>query len=130
MSDGEEAKPNDDEIILKLDDNKAASERLGDDTQTESTNLLAGLDTQVDNQIDLLSLQKDTQNSNLVDFSTVCCCCSDIYCLINTMLYVHFPLCFLQSHQIGLKVQGKSFCSLLYSTANSSLHFPCLAVAC
>ena len=71
MSDGEEAKPNDDEIILKLDDNKAASDLLGDDTQTESTNLLAGLDTQVDNQIDLLSLQKDTQNSNLVDFSTV-----------------------------------------------------------
>ena len=71
VSDGEEAKPNDDEIILKLDDNKAASERLGDDTQTESTNLLAGLDTQVDNQIDLLSLQKDTQNRNLVDFSTV-----------------------------------------------------------
>ena len=60
MSDGEEAKPNDDEIILKLDDNKAASDLLGDDTQTESTNLLAGLDTQVDNQIDLLSLQKDT----------------------------------------------------------------------
>ena len=71
VSDGEEAKPNDDEIILKLDDNKAASDLLGDDTQTESTNLLAGLDTQVDNQIDLLSLQKDTQNRNLVDFSTV-----------------------------------------------------------
>ena len=60
VSDGEEAKPNDDEIILKLDDNKAASDLLGDDTQTESTNLLAGLDTQVDNQIDRLSLQKDT----------------------------------------------------------------------
>jgi hypothetical protein len=60
VSDGEEAKPNDDEIILKLDDNKALSDLLGDDTQTESTNLLAGLDTQVDNQIDRLSLQKDT----------------------------------------------------------------------
>jgi hypothetical protein len=53
VSDGEEAKPND-------DDNKALSDLLGDDTQTESTNLLAGLDTQVDNQIDRLSLQKDT----------------------------------------------------------------------
>ena len=68
MSDGEEAKPNDDVIILKLDDNEAASDLLGDDTQTESTNLLAGLNTQVDNQMDLLGLQKDNKNSNLVDF--------------------------------------------------------------
>eukprot|EP00090_Calanus_glacialis_P006070 TRINITY_DN14768_c0_g1_i1.p1 TRINITY_DN14768_c0_g1~~TRINITY_DN14768_c0_g1_i1.p1 ORF type:complete len:286 (-),score=99.29 TRINITY_DN14768_c0_g1_i1:61-918(-) len=68
VSDGEEAKPNDDEIILKLDDNEAASDLLGDDTQTESTNLLAGLNTQVDDPMDLLGLQKDNKNSNLVDF--------------------------------------------------------------
>ena len=68
VSDGEEAKPNDDEIILKLDDNEAASDLVGDDTQTESTNLLAGLNTQVDDPMDLLGLQKDNKNSNLVDF--------------------------------------------------------------
>ena len=56
-------------IILKLDnDNEAASDLLGDGTQTESTNLLADLYTQVDNQMDLHGLQKDNQNSNLVDF--------------------------------------------------------------
>ena len=69
VSDGEEAKPNDDEIILKLDnDNEAASDLLGDGTQTESRNLLADLYTQVDNQMDLLGLQEDNKNSNLVDF--------------------------------------------------------------
>jgi hypothetical protein len=68
VSDGEEAKPNDDENILKLDDNEAASDLLCDDTQTESTNLLAGLNTQVDNQMDLVDLQEDKQNSNLVDY--------------------------------------------------------------
>ena len=55
VSDGEEAKPYDDEIILKLDDNEVASDLLGDDTQTESTNLLAGLNTQVDDQMDRLA---------------------------------------------------------------------------
>ena len=74
MSDGEEAKPNDDENILKLDNNEAESDLLVGVTQTESTNLLAGLDTQVDNQMDLLSLQgegkisQDNQKMNLVDF--------------------------------------------------------------
>jgi hypothetical protein len=63
VSDGEEANPNDDEIILNLDDNKAASDLLGYDTQTESTKPLAGLATQVDNLMDLLGLQKE----NLVD---------------------------------------------------------------
>ena len=70
VSDGEEAKPNDDENILKLDNNEAESDLLVGVTQTESTNLLAGLD----NQMDLLSLQgegtisQDNQNMNLVDF--------------------------------------------------------------
>ena len=74
MSDGEEAKPNDDENILNLDNNEAESDLLVGVTQTESTNLLAGLDTQVDNQMDLLSLQgegkisQDNQKMNLVDF--------------------------------------------------------------
>ena len=74
MSDGEEAKPYDDENILKLDNNEAESDLLVGVTQTESTNLLAGLDTQVDNQMDLLSLQgegkisQDNQKMNLVDF--------------------------------------------------------------
>ena len=74
VSDGEEAKPNDGENILKLDNNEAESDLLVGVTQTESTNLLAGLDTQVDNQMDLLSLQgegkisQDNQKMNLVDF--------------------------------------------------------------
>ena len=74
MSDGEEAKPNDDENILNLDNNEAESDLLVGVTQTESTNLLAGLDTQVDNQMDLLSLQgegkisQDNQKMNLLDF--------------------------------------------------------------
>ena len=74
MSDGEEAKPDDDENILNLDNNEAESDLLVGVTQTESTNLLAGLDTQVDNQMDLLSLQgegkisQDNQKMNLLDF--------------------------------------------------------------
>ena len=54
--------------FISIDDNEAASDLLGDDTQTESTNLLAGLNTQVDDPMDLLGLQKDNKNSNLVDF--------------------------------------------------------------
>ena len=71
MSDGEEAKANYDENILKLDNNEAESDLLSGDTQTESTNLLAGLDTQVDNQMNLLSLQGEgtvSQDMNLLDF--------------------------------------------------------------
>ena len=70
VSDGEEAKANDDENILKLDNNEAESDLVSGDTQTESTNLLAGLDTQVDNQMNLLSLQGEgtvSQDMNLLD---------------------------------------------------------------
>jgi len=75
VSDGEEAKPDDDdENILTLDSNEAKSDLLGRDTETaESANLLAGPDAHVD-QMNLLGQEgegmgsNNGQNRNLLDF--------------------------------------------------------------
>ena len=77
MSDGDEAKPDDDdENILKLDTKSTESDMHGGQTQTDSENLvlLSGLDTQVDNQTGLLDMQgerlvrQESKNINLLDF--------------------------------------------------------------
>ena len=75
VSDGEEAKPDDDdENILTLESNEAKSDLLGCDTETaESANLLAGPDAHVD-QLNLLGQEgegmgsNNGQNRNLLDF--------------------------------------------------------------
>ena len=73
MSEGDEAKPDDDEDMLNLNTNITDPDLLGGETNIESENfcLLAGLDTQVDNQTDLLDMQGEglavQDSKNLLD---------------------------------------------------------------
>ena len=70
VSDGEEAKAEDDENILNLDESAKRADLLNDEARNDKTNLLAGFGSHEDGSKDLLGLDKpgtDSQCVNLLD---------------------------------------------------------------
>jgi len=70
VSDGEEAKAEDDENILNLDESAKHADLLNDEARNDETNLLAGFGSHEDGSKDLLGLDKpgtDSQCVNLLD---------------------------------------------------------------
>ena len=70
VSDSEEAKAEDDENILNLDESEKHADLFNDETNNDTPNLLAGFGSHEDGSKDLLGLDKpvtDSQNVNLLD---------------------------------------------------------------